>query len=162
MRLPGVVRRTPEPRKRMPSRFQKLKRPPAKFGRSTIESKPRARESPRISNRPKCRTRRRDSVSNPRRGHFTILLRAARHGQRTDGSLKFPRQGLDTLSRLRVLHFGRFESARLSCPRLRLDCRSSELCRRPLQLLESRRHSLSRLRRSSHYTWKPHSVASVE
>ncbi len=31
--------------RRMPSRFQKLKRPPAKLGRSTMESKPRARES---------------------------------------------------------------------------------------------------------------------
>src|SRR6267143_1967220 len=42
MRLPGVVRRMPEPRRRMASRFQKLKRPPAKFGRSTMESKPGA------------------------------------------------------------------------------------------------------------------------
>src|SRR6266852_2695684 len=45
IRLPGVVRRTPEPRNRMPSRFQKLKSPRAKFGRSTMESNPPARPS---------------------------------------------------------------------------------------------------------------------
>src|SRR5712691_6953482 len=45
MRLPGVVSRTPDPRSRMPSRFQKLNSPPAKLGRSTMESNPRARPS---------------------------------------------------------------------------------------------------------------------
>src|ERR1700676_300119 len=44
IKLPGEVSATPEPVRRMPSRFQKLKRPPAKFGRSRMESNPRARE----------------------------------------------------------------------------------------------------------------------
>src|SRR5882724_1440056 len=44
-RLPGGVSETPEPVRRICSRFQKLKRPPAKDGKSRMESKPRARPS---------------------------------------------------------------------------------------------------------------------
>ena len=43
IKLPGEVSSTPEPVRRMPSRFQKLNNPPAKLGSSTMESKPRAR-----------------------------------------------------------------------------------------------------------------------
>src|SRR6476646_5002638 len=42
IRLPGETKPTPEPVKRMPSRFQKLKKPPAKFELSRMASKPRA------------------------------------------------------------------------------------------------------------------------
>src|ERR1700681_333396 len=44
-KLPSEVNATPEPVKRIASRFQKLKRPPAKLGKSTMESNPRARPS---------------------------------------------------------------------------------------------------------------------
>src|SRR5512140_3545593 len=42
IRLPDETKLTPEPVKRMPSRFQKLKKPPAKFELSRMASKPRA------------------------------------------------------------------------------------------------------------------------
>src|ERR1700730_16023898 len=42
IRLPGETKLTAEPVSAMPSRFQKLKKPPAKFELSRMASKPRA------------------------------------------------------------------------------------------------------------------------
>src|SRR6478735_24791 len=49
IRLPGETKLTPDPVNRMPSRFQKLKKPPAKFELSRMLSKPRAVPSRALS-----------------------------------------------------------------------------------------------------------------
>src|ERR1700730_6268421 len=49
IKLPGETKLTAEPVNRMPSRFQKLKKPPAKFELSRMASKPRAVSSRGLS-----------------------------------------------------------------------------------------------------------------